>query len=140
MTILPKMITQTPAKQTLLINAPEYYQKAVSEWAETVDFERGKTTKRYDFIQIFCIHSSELEDLFPLCKKQLAAGGKLWASWPKARQLSTDLNLDSVIKIGYANGLVESNNIRIDDIWTALKFTHPKPGKVYNNSHAKLVQ
>jgi hypothetical protein len=66
---------------------------------------------------------------FPGYKKQLARDGKLWSSWPKAKQLNTNLNLDLIIKIGYANGLVESNNIRIDDVWTSLKFTRPKPGK-----------
>ena len=46
----------------------------------------------------------------------------------------------NVIKIGYDCGLVESTCLRIDDTWTALRFTHPKPGKVYTNSYGTLPQ
>lgn len=62
----------------------------------------------------------------------------LWVSWPKGGQLETDLTLPKVIKIGYEFGLVERTCLSINEIWSALKFTHPKKGKKYNNSHAKL--
>ena len=44
----------------------------------------------------------------------------------------------SVIAIGYGLGMVESTCLRVDDTWAALKFTHPKPGKVYRNSYGTL--
>ena len=62
----------------------------------------------------------------------------LWASWPKGEKLGTDLNIKTVIKLGYDYGLVESTCLRIDAIWSGLKFTHPKKGKVYHNSYGKL--
>jgi len=62
----------------------------------------------------------------------------LWVSWPKARKLGTDLSLPTVIKLGYSNGLVESTCLSVDDTWSALKFTHPKKGKNYHNSHGAL--
>ena len=34
--------------------------------------------------------------------------------------------------------MVESTCLRIDDTWSGLKFTHPKPGKVYANSYGTL--
>jgi hypothetical protein len=46
--------------------------------------------------------------------------------------------MKSVIRIGYDHGLVESKGIRVDETWAALKFTHPKTGKVYRNSYGKL--
>ena len=62
----------------------------------------------------------------------------LWVSWPKGGQLDSNLSLPKVIKIGYKFGLVESTCLRVNSIWSALKFTHPKKGKTYHNSHAKL--
>lgn len=49
-----------------------------------------------------------------------------------------DLNLYEVIRIGNSHGLVESTCLSIDHTGSALRFTHPKPGKVYNNGHAEL--
>jgi len=62
----------------------------------------------------------------------------LWVSWPKGGQLNTDLTLEKVISIGYAFGLVESTALSINSIWSAIKFTHLKKGKVYKNSYGKL--
>jgi hypothetical protein len=36
--------------------------------------------------------------------------------------------------------LVESKTISVNDTWSAIKFTHPKKGKVYKNSYGKLPQ
>ncbi len=133
------MIQVDDSTKILLINAPEDYTEAIQKNAKLID-THIKDETAYDFIHIFYVRRYEMLQDFADYKECLAKNGKLWASWPKARQLNTDLSLDAVIKIGYSNGLVESNNIRIDDVWTALKFTRPKPGKIYNNSHAKLVR
>ncbi|USY22641.1 hypothetical protein NE857_14135 [Nocardiopsis exhalans] len=45
-----------------------------------------------------------------------------------------------VIAIGYDLGMVESICLRVDAIWAGLKFTHPKPGKIYRNSYGTLPQ
>lgn len=125
--------------RVLLINSPDEYLSSVQRVVALIDTSLDAKENEYDFIQIFYIQSDKLSQDFPKLKAALAQFGKLWVSWPKAKKLDTDLNLDAVIKIGYANGLVESNNIRIDDVWTSLKFTRPKSGKIYNNSHADLV-
>ena len=59
-------------------------------------------------------------------------------SWPKGRKLGADLTLPTVIEIGYRHGLVESTTLRVDDTWSAMKFTHPKAGRVYRNSYGTL--
>ena len=62
----------------------------------------------------------------------------LWVSWPKGGKLESDLNIKIVIKLGYDFGLVESTALSVNSTWSGLKFTHPKKGKVYNNSYGKL--
>ena len=91
-----------------------------------------------DHIHLFVVTKAAMEDAFPQLAAHLAPAGKLWVSWPKARQLGTDLTLPTVIHIGYRHGLVESTCLSVDATWSALKFTHPLPGKTYHNSYGRL--
>jgi hypothetical protein len=92
----------------------------------------------FDYIHLFSGKQKALQKKFPKLKAHLKGQGALWVSWPKAKQQETDLTLTTVIKIGYDYGLVESKTLSIDKIWSAIKFTHPKKGKVYNNSYGTL--
>lgn len=92
----------------------------------------------FDYIHLFVKKQSEFNNHFPKLKPYLKENGTLWVSWPKSGKLGTDLNIKIVIKLGYDFGLVESTCLSINEIWSGLKFTHPKKGKVYNNSYGKL--
>jgi hypothetical protein len=92
----------------------------------------------FDYIHFFTDSQARFHETFPPLKRHLKPKGMLWVSWPKARQLGTDLTLTAVIKMGYDYGLVESTCLSVNAVWSALKFTHPKPGKAYNNSYGKL--
>jgi hypothetical protein len=92
----------------------------------------------FDYIHFFVITQNDFHNKFPKLKKHLGDSGSLWVSWPKSGKEKTDLNIKSVIKIGYEYGLVESKCLSIDQTWSALKFTHPKKGKEYNNSYGAL--
>lgn len=97
-------------------------------------------SNKFDHIVLFAITQADMNHQFPSLKKFLKANGKLWLVWPKAKQLGSDLSVPSVIKIGYDHGLVESTNLSIDSVWTALKFTLPIPRKEYHNSYGKLPE
>jgi hypothetical protein len=97
-----------------------------------------KLEEEFDYIHLFVKTKIEFIDYFPKLKPYLKPNGMLWVSWPKGGKLGTDLNIKIVIKFGYDFGLVESTCLSINDIWSGLKFTHPKKGKVYNNSYGKL--
>lgn len=92
----------------------------------------------FDYIHIFARSRTELDDKFPKLREHLEPTGMLWVSWPKNRKLGTDLTLPEVISIGYRHGLVESKCLSVDATWSALKFTHPVKGRVYNNSYGRL--
>jgi len=92
----------------------------------------------FDYIHFFAKTQDEFNDTFPKLKQHLKPTGMLWVSWPKNGKLETDLTLTKVIELGYNFGLVESKTISVDATWSAIKFTHPKAGKVYNNSYGKL--
>jgi hypothetical protein len=97
-----------------------------------------KLEEEFDYIHLFVKTKIEFIDYFPKLKPYLKPNGMLWVSWPKGGKLGTDLNIKIVIKLGYDFGLVESTCLSINDIWSGLKFTYPKKGKVYNNSYGKL--
>ena len=105
----------------------------------TLDIQE-KLKEELDYIHLFVKTQTEFITYFPKLKPHLKLNGMLWVSWPKGGKLGTDLNIKSVIKLGYDFGLVESTCLSINDIWSGLKFTHPKKGKVYNNSYGKLKE
>ena len=93
---------------------------------------------KFDYLHFFSKTQVEMDGSFPKLKQHLKPTGMLWLSWPKGKQLGTDLALPTVIRIGYSNGLVESTCLSVDAIWSGLKFTHPKTDKIYRNSHGQL--
>lgn len=92
----------------------------------------------FDYIHLFAKDQKQMKEWFPKLREQLAPKGMLWVSWPKAKQLGTDLTIKEVIRIGYGFGLVESTALSVNEVWSALKFTFPKEGKEYKNSYGKL--
>jgi hypothetical protein len=94
----------------------------------------------FDYIHLFVMSQIEFNQELKKVKISIKQKGMLWVSWPKAGKLGTDLNIKNIIKIGYEHGLVESKCLSINETWSALKFTHPKEGKVYNNSYGKLSE
>lgn len=96
-------------------------------------------TGTFDYIHLFSKNQETLKKHFPEIKTHLKPSGMLWVSWPKNGQLETDLSLPKIINIVYSFGLVESTALSVDATLSALKFTPPKKGKVYNNSHGKLI-
>ncbi|WP_313406595.1 hypothetical protein [Aeromicrobium sp.] len=91
-----------------------------------------------DYLHLFVTTQEQMRAEFPELVPHLAPQGKLWLSWPKGRRLGSDLTLPRVIEIGYDCGLVESTCLSIDETWSALRFTHPKPGTRYANSFGTL--
>lgn len=125
----------TKSERVLVINGPAEAVEAINlPLAPFTDESSGV----FDHVIFFSRNKNELDEKFPHYKKLMAKADKLWIAWPKKGQLGTDLNIKEVIRIGYNHGLVESTNLRIDDTWTALKFTYPKADKTYRNSYGRL--
>ena len=103
----------------------------------TLDIQK-KLKDELDYIHLFVKTQAEFITYFPKLKEHLKLNGMLWVSWPKSGKLGTDLNIKSIIKLGYDFGLFESTCLSINDVWSGLKFTHPKKGKIYNNSYGIL--
>lgn len=124
-----------PGTRAILINAPTEAIQAIELPALKLETNLHGD---FDYIHLFTTNQAELHEQLPTLKGSLKQTGMLWVSWPKGGQRETDLTLPKVIEIGYEYGLVESKCLSVDSTWSALKFTHPRKGKVYNNSYGKL--
>lgn len=129
-----KMGIQEGAR-AFLVNAPAGVLEAID--LPSLELAK-KLSGNFDYIHFFVKSQEEFNDRFPGLKKHLKPTGMLWVSWPKNRKLGTDLTLTKVINLGYGYGLVESKVVSLNATWSAIKFTHPKKGKVYKNSYGKL--
>lgn len=121
--------------RAIFVDAPETALEAIDPPSLNV---ASALAGAFDYIHLFARTQAELYDRFPKLKAHLKPTGMLWISWPKNKSLETDLALPKVIEIGYSHGLVESKTLSVDATWSAIKFTHPKKGKSYNNSYGKL--
>ena len=135
--------TRTVAqKMGVKANSHAFFVNSEKEVLDTMQLPHldifTKLEQPFEYIHLFVKTQSEFNHHFPVLKEYLYPGGMLWVSWPKGGKLGTDLNIKIIIKLGYDFGLVESTCLSINDSWSGLKFTHPKKGKIYNNSYGKL--
>lgn len=124
-----------PGSRACVVGAPAESVAAL----ELPELERADDLAgEFDYLHLFTVTQADMKRRFPTLVAHLRRGGMLWVSWPKGGRHGTDLTMKSVIKIGYDFGMVESICLRVDQTWSGLKFTRPKPGKIYNNSYGTL--
>jgi hypothetical protein len=136
---MPRSLAQ---KMGVKEGARAYFENLPATLADTLRLPALEISERlvdsFDYLHFFTTSQAELDRRFPILRSHLEPTGMLWVSWPKGRRGGTDLSLPEVIRIGYSHGLVESICLSVDGTWSGLKFTHPKKGKVYNNSYGRL--
>ena len=80
-----------------------------------------------EVVVIFTTSRDELERRFATLKATLAPADGLWVAWPKkASKIETDLDFDTVQRLGLDAGLVDNKSAAIDDEWQALRFVYRK--------------
>jgi hypothetical protein len=77
-------------------------------------------------VLVFFITSrSELERRFDSLRATLDPADGLWVAWPKkAAKIETDLDFETVQKIGLDAGLVDNKSAAIDGDWQAVRFVY----------------
>ena len=76
-------------------------------------------------VVFFTTSRDELERRFAALKATLAPADGLWVAWPKkAAKIETDLDFDTVQRIGLAAGLVDNKSAAIDGDWQAVRFVY----------------
>jgi hypothetical protein len=80
-----------------------------------------------DVLVYFTTAAAELERRFQALKGTLGPADGLWIAWPKkASRLETDLDFDTVQRIGLDAGLVDNKSAAVDEDWQAVRFVYRK--------------
>ncbi len=78
-----------------------------------------------EVLVLFTTSREELERRFEALKRTLAPADRLWVAWPKkAAKLETDLDFETVQRVGLDAGLVDNKSAAIDDAWQAVQFVY----------------
>ena len=73
----------------------------------------------------FATSRAELGERFLALRDTIAASEGLWVAWPKkASKLETDLDFETVQRVGLAAGLVDNKSCAVDDDWQAVRFVY----------------
>jgi hypothetical protein len=71
----------------------------------------------------FTTSRRELARRFGKLRRTMGPADGLWVAWPKkASKLETDLDFETVQRIGLDAGLVDNKSAAIDERWQALRF------------------
>ncbi len=78
-----------------------------------------------EVVVLFTTSREELERRFGPLKQTLAPADGLWVAWPKkAAKIETDLDFETVQRIGLDTGLVDNKSAAIDESWQAVRFVY----------------
>ncbi|HZA27611.1 MAG TPA: hypothetical protein VE915_08230 [Actinomycetota bacterium] len=75
-----------------------------------------------DVVVVFATNRAELAKRADPFVKAARRDALAWIAYPKAGQLNTDLNRDSLGELLQERGIRPVRQVAIDDIWSALRF------------------
>lgn len=113
--MLAKKLLVRSGSRVAVIGAPPTIDLVLPPEAKPAD--RGPA----DIVLVYTKNAAGVRPALAKAGKVIAEGGVLWVAYPKAGQLSTDLNRDSLARALQAEGLEPVAQIAVDDIWSALR-------------------
>jgi hypothetical protein len=104
----------------LLVNAPKGYKDQLGDLPKGAKVVT-KATKPVDLIQVFAATKADMTARLHQAKPFLKPDGLLWATYPKAGQMDTDLKREVVWECSEAVKMHCVSQIAVDDVWSALR-------------------
>ena len=86
------------------------------------DHSLAETPEAADAVIVFVANGLELDELHNLVLTAARDGLLTWVAYPKARQLGTDLNRDTLAARLRDGGVEPVRQVAVDDVWSALRF------------------
>ncbi len=113
--------------RVVLIGAPDRFDEALEAAARLpheVEF-LSRTTKGIDVAVLFVTERRELVRRFAPLQRALEPNGRLWVAWPKkASGVASDLDFDTVQRIGLDAGLVDNKSASVTGEFQGLQFVY----------------
>jgi hypothetical protein len=124
-TPLPKKLGIKAGMAVAMVNAPEGFEETLGQLPEGVVIRRNLRGKP-DVTLWFATSRRELEGRLPRMVRYGPNAG-LWIAWPKkASSVDSDLSQTVVRRAGLDAGLMDFKICKVDDTWSALRFTIPR--------------
>src|SRR5262245_5690287 len=123
-TPLPKKLGIKEGGRVLIAGAPEGFDDVLGPLPTGVH-RLGRAGADMDVVGLFATREREIRSRFAALAGGLTPAGRLWVAWPKkASAVETDLDFDTVQRIGLDAGLVDNKSASIDEQWQAVRFVY----------------
>jgi hypothetical protein len=121
-TPLPKKLGVREGAKVYVAAAPEGFDTILGALPTGVQRLR-RPGSGMDVALLFVTEERDLRSRFAALAGGLDPAGRLWVAWPKkAAKLATDLDFDTVQRIGLDAGLVDNKSASITETFQGLQF------------------
>jgi hypothetical protein len=123
-TPLPKKLGIREGARVYLVGAPEGFDAVLGPLPAGVQ-RLGRAGSAMDVVLLFVTQERDLRSRFAKLTGGLEPAGRLWVAWPKkASTLPTDLDFDTVQRIGLDAGLVDNKSASVTEEFQGLQFVY----------------
>lgn len=123
-TPLPKKLGIREGSRVYLAGAPEGFDAILGPLPAGVQ-RLGRAGSAMDVVVLFVTRERDLRSRFAKLAAGLERAGRLWVAWPKkASGLPTDLDFDTVQRIGLDTGLVDNKSASVTEAFQGLQFVY----------------
>jgi hypothetical protein len=123
-TPLPKKLGIREGARVYVAGAPEGLDDLLAPLPPGVE-RLGRAGTGMDVVLLFVIRERDLRSRFPKLAARLEPAGRLWVAWPKkASSIASDLDFDTVQRIGLEAGLVDNKSASVTDEFQGLQFVY----------------
>jgi hypothetical protein len=123
-TPLPKKLGVREGSRLYVAGAPEGFDAAFGPLPTGVQ-RLGRVGPGMDVILLFVTRERDLRGRFAKLAAGLDPAGRLWVAWPKkAAALPSDLDFDTVQRIGLDAGLVDNKSGSVTEEFQGLQFVY----------------
>jgi hypothetical protein len=121
-TPLPRKLGIREGARVHVAGAPEGFDAVLAPLPTGVQ-RLGRAGPAMDVVLVFVTKERDLRSRFAKLAAGLDPAGRLWVAWPKkAAKLATDLDFDTVQRIGLDAGLVDNKSGSITETFQGLQF------------------
>jgi hypothetical protein len=123
-TPLPKKLGIREGARVLIAGAPEGFDAVLGPPPTGVQ-RLGRAGDAMDIVVVFVTRERDLRSRFAKLAAGLAPTGRLWVAWPKrTAALPTNLDFDTVQRIGLDAGLVDNKSASVTEEFQGLQFVY----------------
>lgn len=123
-TPLPKKLGIREGSRVYLAGAPEGFDAILGPLPAGVQ-RLGRAGSAMDVVVLFVTRERDLRPRFAELAAELEPAGRLWVAWPKkASGLPTDLDFDTVQRIGLDAELVDNKSASVTEAFQGLQFVY----------------